>query len=240
MPVNPYKDSESGKKAQVQKMFDQISTKYDLLNHLLSLGIDNLWRRKAVKYISKKKPSSILDIATGTGDLAFALLKANPEKLTGLDLSEGMLEVARKKASAKNSSIKIDFIQGDSENLPFPDNSYDAVTVAFGVRNFEDLTKGLREILRVLKPGGQLVVLEFSKPDAFPFKQIYQFYFRFILPFIGGLISKDKSAYTYLPESVQQFPQSREFENILLGTGFGNIHSERLTMGVATIYSATK
>ncbi len=240
MTVLPYKSEESGKKAQVAKMFDNISRHYDFLNHLLSLGIDRGWRRQAVKLLSSLQPKQILDVATGTGDFAFQALTLNPDKVTGVDISEGMLEIGRKKVQARNLSHKVDLQRGDSENLPFEENKFDAVTVGFGVRNFENLEKGLHEIFRVLKPGGMLVVLEFSRPRRFPMAQMYNFYFKTILPKIGRLISKDKSAYTYLPESVEAFPDGTDFENILKRTGFKDTACKPLTFGISSIYTGRK
>ncbi|MDH5382258.1 MAG: bifunctional demethylmenaquinone methyltransferase/2-methoxy-6-polyprenyl-1,4-benzoquinol methylase UbiE, partial [Cyclobacteriaceae bacterium] len=196
MAVVPYKEEKKSKKEQVAHMFDNISGKYDFLNHFLSLGIDIRWRKKAIKFLKNDHPKQILDVATGTGDFAIETLKLNPEKVVGVDISEGMLAVGREKIKKKGLENKIELLSGDSENLPFKDNTFDAVTVAFGVRNFENLELGLAEINRVLKPNGKLVVLEFSKPTKFPFKQLYNFYFKFILPKIGNTISKDRSAYT--------------------------------------------
>lgn len=238
--VKPYKNSDSGKKEQVAQMFDNISGNYDFLNHFLSMGIDIQWRKKVLKLVKKEQPKSILDIATGTGDLAILLAKTNPEKIVGLDLSNGMLEVGRKKVTEKKLDHIITMIQGDSENLPFNDHSFDVITVSFGVRNFENLRKGLTEILRVLKPSGTLVVLEFSQPTKFPMKQLYGFYSTSILPLIGKLISKDNSAYTYLPESVAAFPFGDDFKSILQNIGYNNVSYQALTFGIATVYSAKK
>lgn len=238
--VKPYKDSDLSKKAQVAQMFDNISEKYDFLNHFLSMGIDVGWRKKVVKIIGKKNPNSILDIATGTGDLAIMLSDLNVAEIIGLDLSEGMLAVGKEKVKAKNLSQVITMIQGDSENLPFEDNRFDAITVAFGVRNFENLKKGLSEILRVLKPQGKLVILEFSKPESFVMKHLYGFYSTVILPVLGRIISKDRSAYTYLPESVAAFPYGKAFNKILKNVGFTTIENQTVSFGIATIYSASK
>lgn len=238
--VKPYKDSDLSKKAQVAQMFDNISKKYDFLNHFLSMGIDVGWRKKVVKIIGKQNPDCILDIATGTGDLAIMLADLNVSEIVGLDLSEGMLAVGTEKVKAKHLSKVIAMIQGDSENLPFEDNRFDAVTVSFGVRNFENLTKGLSEILRVLKPQGKLVILEFSKPESFIMKYLYGFYSSVILPFLGKLISKDRSAYTYLPESVAAFPYGKAFNQILKNVGFNAIENQPVSFGIATIYSASK
>jgi demethylmenaquinone methyltransferase / 2-methoxy-6-polyprenyl-1,4-benzoquinol methylase len=240
MTVLPYKEEQSGKKQQVATMFNNISKRYDFLNHLLSLGIDKIWRKKAINLIRPLNPKIMLDVATGTGDFAIQALKLNPDKVIGVDISEGMLDVGRKKISRLGLTEKIELKVGDSENLGFEENKFDAVTVAFGVRNFENLEKGLSEIYRVTRPGGMLVVLEFSKPRRFPFRQVYNFYFRAILPKIGQLVSKDKSAYTYLPESVQAFPDGEAFENILKNIGFKSTTCKALTFGVSSIYTARK
>ncbi len=238
--IKPYKDSDLGKKEQVAQMFDAISGNYDGLNRVISFGIDVNWRKKVLKIISDTHPKNILDIATGTGDLAILMAETTATKIVGLDISAGMLDVGKKKISDKNMSDKIDMIIGDSEDLPFDDSSFDAITVAFGVRNFENLEKGLGEILRVLKPGGQFVVLETSNPTKFPFKQGYQFYTKNILPLIGKIFSKDDSAYGYLSESASVFPFGEEFNNILKKTGFIDVKAMPQTFGVATIYSASK
>ena len=238
--VKPYKDSNLGKKEQVAKMFDTISENYDGLNRVISLGIDVSWRKKVVKIIGKNKPKQILDIATGTGDLAIMMASLNPDKIVGLDISAGMLEVGKQKIAKANLSNKIEMIVGDSEKMPFDDNTFDAITVSFGVRNFENLDKGLTEIKRVLKPGGTFVVLETSNPTAFPFKQGYQIYTSFILPIIGKMFSKDKVAYSYLSESANSFPFGKAFNNILEKNGFKNAENKPVTFGVASIYTATK
>lgn len=240
MTVVPYKEENVSKKEQVARMFDNISGNYDFLNHFLSLGIDRGWRKKAVKLLKPVAPKLMLDVATGTGDFAIQALDLNPTKVIGVDISEGMLEVGRKKMVAKGLESKIELQTGDSENLPFPDNNFDAVTVGFGVRNFENLEKGLREINRVMKPGAVLVVLEFSRPKSFPFKQIYNLYFKSILPKIGRWVSRDKAAYTYLPESVEAFPDGNDFIKILQETGFKNTACKPLTFGISSIYSAQK
>lgn len=240
MTVVPYKEDRSGKKEQVARMFDSISGNYDFLNHFLSLGIDIRWRRKAVKLLAPGNPKLILDVATGTGDFAAETLKLNPDKVIGIDISEGMLEVGRKKMKDRGYDSKIELLSGDSENLPFEENKFDAVVVAFGVRNFENLDKGLAEMYRVLKPGGRMVVLEFSKPKMFPFKQLYNFYFNFILPKIGKLISRDPAAYTYLPESVQAFPDGDSFVGILNRIGFKDTLCKPLTLGVSSLYTGIK
>jgi demethylmenaquinone methyltransferase / 2-methoxy-6-polyprenyl-1,4-benzoquinol methylase len=240
MAVLPYKEEHAGKKEQVAKMFNSISQRYDFLNHFLSLGIDKGWRKKAIGLLKPLQPKQVLDVATGTGDFAIQALDLNPDKVTGIDISEGMLEIGRKKIKQKNLSEKVELYSGDSENLQFPENKFDAVTVGFGVRNFENLEKGLQEIYRVMKPGAMLVVLEFSRPRKFPFRQIYNFYFKIILPKLGRLISKDKSAYTYLPESVEAFPDGTDFENILKKTGFKDTACKPLTFGISSIYTGRK
>lgn len=221
-------------------MFDNISPKYDFLNHTLSLGIDNIWRRKAINLLKKDQPKQILDIATGTGDFAIAALKLNPDKVIGVDISAGMLEIGRQKMVKKNLSDKIEMRLGDSEGLEFADNTFDAVIVAFGVRNFENLEEGLKDMRRVLRENGKVVILEFSKPRLFPFRQLYHFYFRWILPKIGRLISKDQSAYTYLPESVNAFPDGQDFLKIMNGLGFKNTACKTLTFGISSIYTGVK
>ncbi|MFV0592886.1 MAG: bifunctional demethylmenaquinone methyltransferase/2-methoxy-6-polyprenyl-1,4-benzoquinol methylase UbiE [Draconibacterium sp.] len=236
----PYKQSQQSKRGQVEEMFDNISPKYDLLNHLLSVNIDKLWRRRTIKKLKAFEPKQILDIATGTGDFAIAATKLGDVKVVGIDISEGMLNVAREKISKKGLSEKITVQKADSENLPFEGAGFDAVIVGFGVRNFEHLEEGLEEIYRVLKPKGTFFVLEFSKPEKAPFKQIYQFYFKRILPAIGRIISKDQSAYTYLPESVNEFPDGDDFLTILKSVGFINNRCYRQTFGIASIYEAHK
>ena len=238
--ITPYKDSTLGKKQQIAKMFDTISNEYDDLNRVISFGIDIKWRKKVVQIISKKKPTNVLDIATGTGDLAINLTQTDASQIIGLDISEGMLDVGRKKIAKKQLDNTIEMVVGDSENLPFDANSFDAITVAFGVRNFENLEIGLAEILRVLKPKGLFVVLETSVPVNFPFKQGYYIYTKALLPLIGRLFSKDKSAYRYLSESASKFPYGQAFNNILNKTGFINSTALPQTFGVATIYTATK
>ena len=240
MNVLPYKDKDTSKKEQIAAMFNSISGKYDFLNHFLSLGIDILWRKRAVRLLKNHQPKLILDIATGTGDFAIEALSLNPEKIIGVDISEGMLSIGREKLIKKNLTDKIELLSGDSEVLPFEDNFFDAVIVSFGVRNFENLEKGLSDMLRVLKPGGKVVILEFSKPKSFPFKQIYQFYFQWILPKIGKLISKNHAAYTYLPDSVKAFPDGDDFLNILNKIGFQKNQCTPLTLGISSIYSGSK
>ena len=221
-------------------MFNNISRRYDFLNHFLSLGIDRGWRRKAINILRPLKPQSILDVATGTGDFAVQAMSLKPQKVVGVDISEGMLDVGKKKIIAKGLSNVVSLQYGDSENLPFGDNSFDAITVGFGVRIFEDLRRGLGEMYRVLKPGGKAVILEFSRPKSFPFKQVYNFYFSFILPRIGKMVSKDDSAYTYLPKSVEAFPDGEDFLRILQDVGFKQNQCRSLTFGVSSIYTGTK
>ena len=239
MDVVPYKDSLS-KKDQVAKMFNNISGRYDFLNQLLSLGIDKMWRKRAIGVLEPLKPRILLDVATGTGEFALEALKLNPDKIYGIDIADGMLDIGRKKILAKKVNSIVELLHGDSENIPFGENKFDAATVAFGVRNFENLKRGLSEILRVLKPGGMVVILEFSKPTSFPFKQIYNFYFRFILPRIGSMVSHDKAAYTYLPKSVEAFPDGEDFLRILHDVGFKNTQCSSLTFGISSIYTARK
>ncbi|QMU27956.1 bifunctional demethylmenaquinone methyltransferase/2-methoxy-6-polyprenyl-1,4-benzoquinol methylase UbiE [Adhaeribacter radiodurans] len=240
MAVVPYKDTADNKKSQVAQMFNSIAGKYDFLNHFLSAGVDIYWRKKAIDLVAKSKPEFILDIATGTGDFAIEALRIKPKKIIGVDISEGMLEVGRQKLQKKQISHLIELKTGDSENLEFEANTFDVVMAAFGVRNFENLEKGLAEMHRVLKPGGQIVILEFSKPRAFPFKQGYNFYFKHILPVFGKMISKDRAAYTYLPESVQAFPDGPDFINILKQVGFKATAWHSLTFGISSIYAGTK
>ena len=238
--ITPYKNSSLSKKEQITKMFDNISEDYDGLNRVISFGIDIKWRKKVVKLVANQKPKSVLDIATGTGDLAINLTQTAAHKIIGLDISEGMLDVGRKKINAKKLNNTIEMIVGDSENLPFDDNSFDAITVAFGVRNFEHLDVGLKEILRVLKPNGIFVVLETSVPTKFPFRQGYFLYTKILLPVIGKLFSRDKKAYSYLSSSAAKFPYGEAFNNILKKTGFISTKALPQTFGVATIYTASK
>ncbi len=240
MAALPYKQSTRSKKDQVQEMFDNISPKYDALNHILSGNIDKIWRRKTIKKLKTFAPKKILDIATGTGDFAIEATKLGPVNIVGIDLSEGMLGIARKKVKEKQLNTQIEFIQADSEDLPFENNVFDAAIVGFGVRNFENLAKGLSEIQRVIQPGGVFFVLEFSKPVATPIKQIYMFYFTRVLPFIGRLISNDSRAYSYLPESVKEFPDGDKFLTILAEAGFEKTKCFRQSFGIATIYEAHK
>lgn len=238
--VLPYKNKTDGKKEQVAEMFNNISARYDFLNHFLSLGIDIIWRKKAIKLLKSIQPKTILDVATGTGDFAIEALALNPNKVTGIDISSGMLEVGKVKMKKKGFDDRIEMLLGDSENLPFEDNHFDAITVGFGVRNFEHLEKGLSEMNRVLRPGGKTAVLEFSKPKKFPIKQVYNFYFLNILPAIGKMVSKDSSAYTYLPESVNAFPEGNDFVEIYKKCGYKNIKTYPLFFGIASIYLGEK
>lgn len=238
--IKPYKDSELEKKKQVEQMFDNISGNYDNLNRVISFGIDQKWRKKLINMVKKTHPRFILDVATGTGDLAIAMADSDAEKIVGLDLSSGMLQVGKNKISSLNLEDRIEMVQADSENLPYSDDTFDAITVAFGVRNFEDLEKGLSEIFRVLKPGGIFLVLETSVPTKFPYKQGYKFYSNYVLPTIGKLFSKDKSAYRYLSDSASAFPYGEKFNNILRKIGFTDVENHPQTFGVSTIYSASK
>lgn len=238
--VTPYKELTTSKKSQVALMFNNISKKYDFLNHFLSLGIDRIWRKKAIQMLKPYEPKTILDIATGTGDLSISALRLKPEKIVGIDISEGMLAIGNKKIKKKKLDKVIELKLEDSENMKFDENHFDAAMVAFGVRNFENLQRGLSEILRVLKPGSPIVVLEFSRPKAFPIKQLYNFYFKHILPRVGRVFSKDKSAYSYLPESVLSFPEGKYFLGEMRTAGFQSTKEKRLTFGVASIYFAIK
>jgi demethylmenaquinone methyltransferase/2-methoxy-6-polyprenyl-1,4-benzoquinol methylase len=240
MSVLPYKDKSESKKAQVAEMFDNISARYDMLNHLLSMNIDKGWRKKAIKLLRPLAPKVMLDIATGTGDFAIEALALQPEKVVGIDISAGMLEVGKEKMKKRGYANIIDMQLGDSENLPFEDNTFDAITVAFGVRNFENLEQGLAEMYRVLKPNGMVVVLEFSKPKTFAIKHLYNFYFKNILPNIGRAVSKDARAYTYLPESVDAFPDGKDFLNILEQVGFQHTQWHSLSFGISAIYTGKK
>lgn len=233
-------NKKAGKKEQVRSMFNDIAPRYDFLNHFLSAGIDIQWRKKVRKNLAPYHPKAILDVATGTGDLAIELSKLNPEKIVGVDIADEMLSFGRKKIKSKNLENIIEFRNGDSENLDFEDNSFDAVTVAFGVRNYETLQKGLREMARVMKPGGHVVILEFSKPKKFPVKQIYKFYFSFILPGFGRMVSKHNDAYTYLPDSVQEFAEDEAFLAEMEKAGYKETRQKRLSLGIATLYFGTK
>jgi demethylmenaquinone methyltransferase/2-methoxy-6-polyprenyl-1,4-benzoquinol methylase len=237
--VKPY-NTDKSKKEEVAQMFNNISARYDFLNHFLSLGIDHIWRRKAVNQLREIQPKRILDLATGTGDFAIALLKLNPSQIIGMDISSGMLEVGKNKMKAKHVNHIIDMQLGDSENMPFEDGYFDAITVGFGVRNYEHLEKGLSEMLRVTRSGGKIVILEFSKPKRFPIKQAFGFYSRFIIPFFGKRISKDEKAYAYLPESVAAFPEGKAFTDILSKLGYKHVDSTLVSGGIATIYTGIK
>ncbi len=238
--ITPYSSAET-KKEQVANMFNNISGTYDFLNHFLSLGIDIIWRKKAIKELSAANPQKILDVATGTGDFAFEAIKIlNPKQIIGVDISEGMLEVAKKKIADRKLSHVFSVEKGDSEGLHFEDNTFDAITVAFGVRNYENLEQGLKDMLRVLKPGGKVVILEFSKPRTFPIKQLYNFYFKRITPIFGGLFSKDKKAYTYLEESVQAFPDGKDFTTLMEKVGYLHTKHRPLTFGISAIYIGVK
>ena len=242
MEVKPYK-AEGSKKQQVSEMFDNIAHNYDFLNHFLSLGIDKIWRRKMIAELVEMQPKSILDVATGTGDVAINTikqLKINDLRIVGLDISPEMLNIGKKKVITEGFDSRIEMMVGDSENLPFEGNKFDAITVAYGVRNFEDLNRGISEMARVLKPNGKIVVLEFSKPNVFPIKQLFNFYFAYILPFIGKISSKDNRAYSYLYESVQVFPDGNNFLNVLNNNGFKDTKCRPLAFGITSIYTGYK
>ena len=240
MEIKPY-DTKASKKVEVEQMFDNIAGNYDLLNRVLTLGIDTVWRKKAIKTISNKNPKNLIDLATGTADFAIEANKQlNIEQIKGIDISHEMLEVGRDKLRKKGLDHKIELIKGDSENLHFEENTFDVATVSFGVRNFENLDKGLKEIHRVLNSGGQLVILEFTKPTMFPFKQLFNIYFKYILPFIGKFKSKDDNAYQYLYESVQAFPDYERFIEHLQDAGFTKCSYKALSLGICAIYQAYK
>ena len=238
--VKPY--GNEGKKAeQVERMFDHIAPSYDRLNHLMSLGIDLMWRRRAIRWLRPFRPGLVLDVATGTGDFAILACRMLPSaSLTGIDLSEGMMQVGRRKVEQAGLAARIDFQREDCEALSFPDASFDAVTVAFGVRNFEHLDRGLAEMCRVLRPGGHLVILELSTPTRFPMKQLFALYSRVAMPVMGRTISHDDSAYTYLPESIRAFPQGEVMQESIRRAGFSQVSFRRLTFGLCTLYMATK
>jgi demethylmenaquinone methyltransferase/2-methoxy-6-polyprenyl-1,4-benzoquinol methylase len=238
--VKPYNNESSSKKEEVAEMFDNISKRYDFLNHFLSLGIDKLWRKRAIKILDEVSPKKILDIATGTGDFAIAALKLNPDEVIGVDISQGMLDVGKVKMKNKGVEDIVKMHLGDSEELPFEADFFDGLTVGFGVRNYQNLEKGLTDMLRVLKPEGKVVILEFSKPKKFPIKQLFGFYSKYFIPFFGKYISKDKRAYEYLPESVAAFPEGQEFIDIMKRLGYKNIKSQLVSFGIATIYSGLK
>ena len=239
--ITPYQHQQATKKEQVADMFNNISKTYDFLNHFLSLGIDIIWRKKAINELKKDQPKLILDVATGTGDFAFeALSILKPGKIIGVDISQGMLDIAKQKIAKRNLGDKFEVKLGDSEKLPFHTDEFDAVTVAYGVRNFENLEAGLADINRVLKPGGKAVILEFSKPKVFPVKQLYKLYFNYITPGIGKLFSKDSRAYSYLPESVEAFPDGADFTALMDKVGFKNTKSRPLAFGICSIYTGIK
>ena len=239
--IVPFKDSEESKKKQVEKMFDRIAFRYDFMNHFLSAGIDIGWRKRTLRQLRSLEPKKILDVATGTGDMAIlACSVLDPERVTGIDLSEGMLEIGRQKVIKARLENKVELLKGDSETIMFPNGSFDAVTVAFGVRNFEDLERGLNEINRVLRPGGKLVILECTKPKLPVIKHLYNFYLTRIAPFIGRIVSRNKNAYQYLNESVQMFPEGKEFVEILEKLGYKNASCKTLSLGISSIYCAEK
>ena len=238
--VKPY-DRDAGKKSQIEKMFDNIAGKYDLLNHVLTMGIDKGWRKNLIKMMSEQNPKLVLDVATGTGDLAILAAKTVPGlAVKGLDISQGMLDVGKEKIAKNNLQNRVEMIHGDSENMPFDDNTFDAITVAFGVRNFENLNKGLNEMNRVLVPGGHLYILEFSKPKNSLFRYGFNLYFKYVLPFIGKITSKDPKAYKYLFDSVQAFPAYEDFLNILHNAGFKSNNYKIQSLGICSIYSGKK
>ncbi len=238
--VLPDTSSKLSKKEQVAEMFNDISGKYDFLNHFFSMGIDRNWRKKAIASLASIKPQRILDVATGTGDLAIAAAKLEPKQIIGVDIAVQMLEEGKKKIERLHLSSTISLQPGDSEALPFPDNSFDAVTCAYGIRNFENLEKGLSEMCRVMASGGRLAILEFSRPRKFPIKQFYYFYFKYILPFFGRIVSKHKTAYSYLPESVMVFPEGKALCQKLVDAGFSNPKARPLAFGITTLYTAEK
>lgn len=238
--VKPYNNDATSKKEEVAEMFNNISKRYDFLNHFLSLGIDKIWRRKAIKQLVDIQPKKMLDIATGTGDFAIAAMKLKPTEVIGVDISQGMLDVGIAKMKQKGLDHVIQMRIGDSEELPFEDGYFDALTVGFGVRNYENLEKGLTDMLRVLRPGGKAIILEFSKPKKFPMKQLFGFYSKRIIPFFGKRISKDERAYAYLPESVAAFPEGKAFTDILEKIGYTSVTAKTVSGGIATIYSGMK
>ena len=239
--IVPYKDSDLSKTNQVADMFDSIAPKYDFLNRFLSAGVDVGWRKKAISYLSDLKPQKVLDVATGTADVALLTQKMlHPSSIIGIDISDGMLDIGRKKIKAKELETTIQLYNGDSADIKYDDNLFDAVTVAFGVRNFQQLEKGLSEILRVLRPGGKLVVLEFSRPKSFFIKGFYNFYMKTVSPNIGKIFSNNKDAYKYLDESIQKFPEGKDFVSILDKVGFVNTFNKPLSLGICSIYCGTK
>lgn len=238
--VSPYHGQKGTKKEEVASMFDNISKKYDFLNIFLSFGIDRVWRKRVIQALKPVKPADVLDIATGTGDLAFQLAKITSGKVTGADISEGMLAVAREKKKKRHLNCGMEFITGDAENLPFKEHSFDVVTVGFGIRNFQDPLAGLKDMTRVLRKGGSIAVLEFSKPSAFPVKQLYRFYSFHLIPFLGRFFSGDNRAYTYLPESVDAFPEGQGFLNLMKEAGLKDRKQRKLTFGIASLYTGVK
>ena len=238
--IKPYNEDEK-KSVQVERMFDNIAPAYDQLNHTLSWGIDKSWRKKAINWLKPFRPQRMMDVATGTGDFAIQACRVlNPKELIGTDISEGMMNVGRQKVKDAGLEGRISFAKEDCTALTFPDNRFDAITVAFGVRNFEDLDKGLREMHRVLDTNGKLVILELSEPEWFPMKQLYALYSKVVIPTLGKLLSKDRSAYTYLPQSIKAFPQGEVMREIILKAGFSEANFKRLTLGICTLYTATK
>lgn len=238
--IKPY-NNDGKKSEQVEQMFDNIAPAYDQLNHTLSMGIDRSWRRKAIAWLRPFFPKRIMDVATGTGDFAIlACRELHPDQLIGTDISEGMMNVGREKVKKEGLSGKISFAREDCTSLSFADNSFDAVTVAFGIRNFEDLDKGLSEMCRVLTPGGHLVILELTTPDRFPMKQLFTIYSRAVIPVLGKLLSKDNSAYRYLPQTIKAFPQGEVMKEVITSAGFSTVQFRRLTFGICTLYTATK
>ena len=238
--IKPYNEEEK-KSVQVERMFDNIAPAYDQFNHTLSWGIDKSWRKKAINWLKPFQPQRMMDVATGTGDFAIQACRVlNPKELIGTDISEGMMNVGRQKVKDAGLEGRISFAKEDCTALTFPDNRFDAITVAFGVRNFEDLDKGLREMHRVLGTDGKLVILELSEPDWFPMKQLYALYSKVVIPTLGKLLSKDRSAYTYLPQSIKAFPQGEVMKEIILKAGFREANFKRLTLGICTLYTATK
>ena len=238
--IKPYNEDEK-KSVQVERMFDNIAPAYDQLNHTLSWGIDKSWRKKAINWLKPFRPQRMMDVATGTGDFAIQACRVlNPKELIGTDISEGMMNVGRQKVKDAGLQERISFAKEDCTALTFPDQRFDAITVAFGVRNFEDLDKGLREMHRVLDTNGKLVILELSEPEWFPMKQLYALYSKVVIPTLGKLLSKDRSAYTYLPQSIKAFPQGEVMREIILKAGFSEANFKRLTLGICTLYTATK
>ena len=238
--IKPYNEDEK-KSVQVERMFDNIAPAYDQLNHTLSWGIDKSWRKRAINWLKPFQPQRMMDVATGTGDFAIQACRVlNPKELIGTDISEGMMNVGRQKVKDAGLEGRISFAKEDCTALTFPDNRFDAITVAFGVRNFEDLDKGLREMHRVLDTNGKLVILELSEPEWFPMKQLYALYSKVVIPTLGKLLSKDRSAYTYLPQSIKAFPQGEVMKEIILKAGFSEANFKRLTLGICTLYTATK